>query len=392
MRKLIIPVFAAVILAGLAAFISFRQEPRKVNFEVSGRVLKSSCPVEYSHNELMVPQAFAEHLLGANIRWDRPAPLPKKVYYKDKVAVLMYHHLSRKPPKPSILSVDRFEGQMKLLKQEGYNVITMDQYRRFMLGNGRIPDNAVLLTFDDGYESFYELAFPILRKYGYTAVDFVIVSGIDDRSKPGFPKLTWQQMREMKKFGMGFYNHTYDLHYYDVVNAKGGKKPALVAHHYIKDKSRNENNQEYYDKVKKDLGLAERRLREELGNTDSALAFPYGAYNDEVLGITASLGIPLTFTIKEGLVGRGERNAGRINGGSNLLTPAQTIDRIRQFVPKRELTVNGRSVSLTGAEPEFRNGRLLVPLDNLCRSLHITMDYDRNDGIVKLTMPEAHHE
>ncbi|WP_052410107.1 polysaccharide deacetylase family protein [Paenibacillus durus] len=391
MRKIIVPALAAAILAGLAVFFGFRQESHEVNFEVGGRVLKSSGPLEYSHHELLVPQTFAESLLGVNIRWDRPAPLPKGVYYKDKVAVLMYHHLSRKPLLPSILSVNRFGDQMKLLKQDGYHVITMEQYRRFMLENGKIPDNAVLLTFDDGYESFYKLAFPILRKYGYTAVDFVIVSDVDNPGKGGLPKLTWQQMREMKKFGMGFYNHTYNLHFYDVVDAEGGKEPALVAQLYINDENRNEYNEEYYRRVKGDLGLAERRLKEELGNTDSALAFPYGAYNDKVLHVTASLGIPLTFTVKEGLTDRGERNAGRINGGSNLRTPAQTIGWIRQFVPKRELTVNGRSVLLAGVQPEFRNGRLLVPLDDICRSLHIAMDYDRHNGTVKLTLPGGHH-
>ncbi|WP_025688341.1 polysaccharide deacetylase family protein [Paenibacillus zanthoxyli] len=391
MRKLFVPVLAAVILACLAAFIIVRHEPREVEFEVGGRVLKSSGPLESLHHKLLVPQTFAESLLGVKIRWDRPAPLPKGVYYKDKVAVLMYHHLSRKPLLPSILSVDRFNDQMKLLKQDGYHVITMEQYRRFMLENGKIPDNAVLLTFDDGYESFYKLAFPILRKYGYTAVDFVIVSDVDNPGKGGLPKLTWQQMREMKKFGMGFYNHTYNLHFYDVVDAEGGKEPALVAQRYIDDETRNEYNEEYYRRVQGDLGLAEKRLREELGNTDSALAFPYGAYNDKVLNVTASLGIPLTFTVKEGLTSRGELNAGRINGGSNLRTPAQTIGRIRQFVPQRELTVNGRSVLLAGDQPELRNGRLLVPLDDICRSLHIAMYYDRHNGTVKLTLPGEHH-
>ncbi|QWU17475.1 biofilm PGA synthesis lipoprotein PgaB [Paenibacillus sophorae] len=391
MRKIIVPVLAAAILASLAGFFGFRQESHEVDFEVGGRVLKSSGPLEYSHHELLVPQTFAESLLGVNIRWDRPAPLPKGVYYKNKVAVLMYHHLSRKPLLPSILSVNRFGDQMKLLKQDGYHVITMEQYRRFMLEDGKIPDNAVLLTFDDGYESFYKLAFPILRKYSYTAVDFVIVSDVDNPGKGGLPKLTWQQMREMKKIGMGFYNHTYNLHFYDVVDAEGGKEPALTAQLYINDENRNEYNEEYYRRVKGDLGLAERRLKEELGNTDSALAFPYGAYNDKVLHVTASLGIPLTFTVKEGLTDRGERNAGRINGGSNLRTPAQTIDRIRQFVPKRELTVNGRSVFLAGVQPEFKNGRLLVPLDDICRSLHIAMDYDRYNGTVKLTLPGGHH-
>ncbi|RQW12086.1 polysaccharide deacetylase [Paenibacillus rhizophilus] len=391
LRKIIAPVLAALILIGLAAIFGFRPKFRDVDFEVGGRVIKASGPFEYSDHELLVPQKFAERLLGANIRWDRPAPLPKGVYYRDKVAVLMYHHLSRKPLLPSVLSEDRFAEQMMLLKKDGYHVITMGQYRRFMLADGKVPDNAVLLTFDDGYESFYKLAFPVLRKYGYTAVNFVIVSDVDNPGKGGLPKLTWSQMREMKKFGMGFFNHTYDLHYFAPVDAEGGEEPALSALLYIDDETRSEYNEEYYRRVTGDLGLAERRLKEELGNTDSALAFPYGSYNDRVMTAAGSLGIPLTFTVKEGLADRGETNADRINAGSNLRTPAETIDRIRKFVPKRELTVNGRGVLFSGIQPEFRQGMLLVPLDEICRSLHIAMNYDRLKGMVKLTMPKANH-
>lgn len=391
LRKRIVPVMAAAILIGLAFFFGLRHKSREVDFEIGGQKVKASGPIAYSGHELLVPLKFAERLLGVNIRWNPPASLPKGVYYRGKVAVLMYHHLSRKPLLPSILPADRFTEQMKLLKQDGYHVITMEQYRRFMLGNGKVPDNAVLITFDDGYESFYKLAFPVLRKYGYTAVDFVIVSDVDNPGKGGLPKLTWSQMREMKKFGMGFYNHTYDLHYYVPVDDQGGMGPALSSRLYIDDETRSEYNEEYYRRITGDLGLAERRLKEELGNTDSALAFPYGSYNDRVLDAAGSLGIPLTFTVKEGLAERGETNADRINGGSNLRTPAQTIGRIRKFVPKRELTVNGRGVPLAAIQPQLRKGTLLVPLDDICRSLHIAMNYDGLKGMVKLTMPKARH-
>lgn len=401
LRKIMVAVLAVLVAAGLAAHYTFRREPKVIDFMIDGRAIPASGPFDHKDGELMVPQALAERLLGIRIGW-KPAPvLPKGVYYRNRVAVLMYHHLSAKPLLPSILTVNRFAAQMKLLKQEGYHVITMGQYRKFMLGGGQVPDNAVLLTFDDGYESFYKLAYPILRKYGYPAVNFVIVSDVDDPRKTGLPKLTWTQMREMQRYGMGFYNHTYNLHFYDTVDADGGTEPALVARRYIGDETRNETNEEYYRRITGDLGLAENRLKEELGNTDSALAFPYGAYNDMVLAAASSLGIPLTFTVREGLAYPGEPNADRINAGSNLRTPAQTIGRIRQLVPERELSVNGQDA--TGSVlPEVKQGRLLVPLDEICRPLHIAVDYDRYKATVKLTRPqqarngaalqaEAHH-
>ncbi|MFD2881486.1 hypothetical protein ACFTAO_45400 [Paenibacillus rhizoplanae] len=112
-------------------------------------------------HKLMVDKDIAERILDARIGWEKEAPLPKGVYYKDHVAVLMYHHLTETPLMlyPGVLPAVQFDEQMQLLKQEGFHVITMKQYREFMLDRAPVPDNAVLLTFDDGYESFYKLAF-----------------------------------------------------------------------------------------------------------------------------------------------------------------------------------------------------------------------------------------
>lgn len=154
-----------VLLISLAAIINNQRESSAVTINVNGQIIKTVATYPASPDELMIPKAVAEQALNMRIDWQKQGPLPKGIYYRDNVVVLMYHHLSEKPmPQfPWILSVDRFEDQMKLLKEEGFHVITMEQYRAFMLNNGSIPDNAVLLTFDDGYESFYEFAFPILK-------------------------------------------------------------------------------------------------------------------------------------------------------------------------------------------------------------------------------------
>lgn len=174
-------------------------------------------------HEVMLAKDVAERVLNARISWQEQAALPQGIYYKDQVAVLMYHHLTGESVSlnPGVLTAGQFDEHMQLLKQEGFQVITMKQYRQFMLENALVPDNAVLLTFDDGYESFYTLAFPILQKHGYTAANFIIASDVDNPDGKKVPKLTWEQMREMKSAGMSFYNHTYNLHHYGIVDAEG---------------------------------------------------------------------------------------------------------------------------------------------------------------------------
>lgn len=380
-------VFAIALVLCLAAALSYRPVPYEVTIHVDGQTQATFTTDPALANDLMIPKAVAEQALNIHIGWQRPAPLPKGIFYRDQVAVLMYHHLSEQPmPQfPWVLSVDRFEDQMKLLGEEGFHVITMEQYREFMLNNGSVPDNAVLLTFDDGYESFYKLAFPILRKYGYTAVNFVIVSTIDHPDKHSVPKLTWAQMREMKQEGMGFYDHTYDLHHYGIVDAEGGERPAASSLLYIDDENRNELNDEYYSRVTRDLAKAERRLREELGNTDSAIAFPYGSYNERLLTACDSVGIPLKFRIKDGINARTDWNAFRINGGSESLTAVLTIDQMKHIEQPMELTVNNHRVPSVGSPPVMRKGILMIPIGNLCKELHINMEYDQRNHILKLT-------
>ncbi|MEK5447652.1 polysaccharide deacetylase family protein [Paenibacillus sp. FSL R7-0331] len=338
-------------------------------------------------HEVMLAKDVAERVLNARISWQEQAALPQGIYYKDQVAVLMYHHLTGESVSlnPGVLTAGQFDEHMQLLKQEGFQVITMKQYRQFMLENALVPDNAVLLTFDDGYESFYTLAFPILQKHGYTAANFIIASDVDNPDGKKVPKLTWEQMREMKSAGMSFYNHTYNLHHYGIVDAEGGTRPAASNLLYINDENRNELNEEYYRRVIGDLALAERRLKEELGNIDSAIAFPYGSFNDRLLEASNSIGIDLKFSIREGLCSRMTPVAPRINKGDSTLSPDQFIESLKHAEPMMEMTINSSMVPLAWTQPQLRDGILLVPLSPLCKALGVEMDYDPDTRTLKLT-------
>ncbi len=252
-----------------------------------------------------------------------------KVYYKDRVAVLMYHDLVKGKTTKKALSAEVFKKQMELLKTSGFRVIGMKEYSDFVLKGGKVPDNAVLITFDDGYESFYKLAYPVLKEYGYPATAFLIVRSIDERI--GVPKMTWDQMREMQKDGMTFYSHTYDSHAYADVNERGKSKPALTARKYLINKKRQETKEEARQRIIDDLKKAEERLKEELGNTDSILCFPYGAYNDTVMEALKSLDIQISFTIEKGVNSRSDAKGFRINAAKVGMDPETTIGQLKKI-------------------------------------------------------------
>ena len=109
------------------------------------------------------------------------------------------------------MTVSALRRDLDFLRDNGYTTVLPRELAAGQLDDGSpLPQKAVLLTFDDGYESNYTLAFPILREYGAKAAISLITSRIDERAD-GF--LTWDECREMAKSGLvEFASHTNDCH------------------------------------------------------------------------------------------------------------------------------------------------------------------------------------
>ena len=84
------------------------------------------------------------------------------IYYQDQVAVLMYHHIHDKDTSSSTITSSLFQNQLESLLSKGYHFISLDEFKMYMAG-ATVPSNAVLVTFDDGYQSFFTAAYPILK-------------------------------------------------------------------------------------------------------------------------------------------------------------------------------------------------------------------------------------
>ncbi|MDI3257975.1 MAG: polysaccharide deacetylase family protein [Kyrpidia sp.] len=251
-------------------------------------------------------------------------------HYRDRVLVLMYHHIDPRED-PMTISPSRFSDQMDALQRGGYHVIGMDKLLDFAVDGEPVPDNAVVITFDDGYESFYRYAYPILKNHHFSATNFIIVKATDSPDPNALPHLTWAEMRQMREDGMRFGSHTYDLHHMAAVNASGLLQPALAHPIFLRGKGRVETEREYEERVRNDLALAQERLDAELGKQPRVLAFPYGAYNDTVVEIGRSLGIQLFFTVKEGFNRPKHTVLDRINAGTPTLTGDGLLDLLHRY-------------------------------------------------------------
>src|SRR3954469_20813162 len=126
-----------------------------------------------------------------------------------RVPVLVYHSVMPHHPgqtaEQRVLDVDDsvFVAQMRYLVDGGYHVVSFAALVDALEGRDTLPNRAVVITFDDGWENQYRHAFPILRRFGLTATFFVFTTplGKDDKL------MTWEQLRELQAAGMTMGSH-----------------------------------------------------------------------------------------------------------------------------------------------------------------------------------------
>jgi biofilm PGA synthesis lipoprotein PgaB len=219
------------------------------------------------------------------------------------VAVLMYHHLGPVEG-PATITPERFSSHLDMLIDRGFHVIPIKDLGSFLEGKKKLPGRSVVITFDDGYESFYTHAYSELKKRNLSATNFIIVKKVGDGEPNGIPKLSWEQMQEMQRGGMSFYSHTYDAHDYLVVNKDGGMAPSLVKRAYIESEMRYETRDEFKKRVSQDLQKAKEILELKLRQPVPYLAAPYGWIGNEAFAVAREAGYNYIFGVNPGIINR----------------------------------------------------------------------------------------
>lgn len=192
------------------------------------------------------------------------------------VPVLTYHKLSRNgtPDAMTVREAD-FESQMRFLRENGYRVISLDDLFEFLQFRRQIPARSVVITFDDGWRSVYDIAWPILRKYGYPATLFVYTDLIVGSRET----LSWGQVLELSRNGFDIQSHS-------------------KTHRYLGRKERKESFNDYFETVRKEITESSKILRKLTGREVKYLAYPYGDTNALVVAMTRNEGYRLAFTVE----------------------------------------------------------------------------------------------
>lgn len=193
------------------------------------------------------------------------------------VPILCYHRLADRCESALCVTTRLFEQQMKYLKENGYRVISMADLEGFLAYRRAIPSKAVVINLDDGYRSTYDIAYPILKKYGFRAALFIYTDFIGASSN----SLTWEQLQEMKADGFEVGSHS-------------------LSHCDLTKKREGEGDEQYTERIRKELVRSKEILDEKLSQNTAYFAFPYGEYNHHVLRMCEEAGYRLALSVTRG--------------------------------------------------------------------------------------------
>lgn len=195
-------------------------------------------------------------------------------YSKAAIPVLLYHSVDNSGSVISIKPTEFYE-QMKYLKYAGYRTASLTEFVQSLNRDVNSISKTVVITFDDGFKNNYSEAFPILRKYGFTATIFLATNYIGGvcswdkhKSIPDIPLLSWQEIKQMSDYGIDFGAHS-------------------CSHCYLTRLSK--------DKLKAELLNSKSIIEEKLGKPIRFFSHPYMNFSHKTMQAAKECGFLGTF-------------------------------------------------------------------------------------------------
>lgn len=192
------------------------------------------------------------------------------------IPILCYHRFG--PNRSAMtLTAPAFDAQMEYLARNGYRVISMAQFARFLEGKEPMPKKTVVITIDDGYRATYQIAYPILKKHGFPATVYLYsdFAGAGDA-------LTWPQMQEMVRSGL-----------IEI-------QPHSKTHANFTIRLPGESDAKYAERIRREVEAPVNAIRERLSLASFSFAYPYGDVNDMVADLLARQGVRVGVTVTPG--------------------------------------------------------------------------------------------
>ncbi|MFC6339707.1 poly-beta-1,6-N-acetyl-D-glucosamine N-deacetylase PgaB [Pseudomonas sp. CCM 7891] len=360
-----------------------------------GLVLSSACAQQ--------PAPFtppAERLKPAN-----EAPWPKNHFLG-----IAYHDVEDRDPDQAVVAVrtERLIEQLSWLRENGYQPVTVDQILAARNGGPELPAKAIMLSFDDGYASFYTRVMPILRAYNWHAllapvgswVDTPLNQPVDFAGKPRLRSdfLTWQQVREVSRSGLvEIAAHTDANHKGVLANPQGNLQPAATTRRFDLATGQYETEAQFQARMRTDVAAISNKIRAVTGKAPRVWVWPYGAADGTSLAVVGEQGYQMALTLEDGL-----DSLGNLMSSPRFLVAsdpdgehfANSIVAAQTLPPQRVLHVDLDNVYDPDLEQQGRNLDQLVQrvVDMGANTVYLQAFADpKGDGLVhSLYFPNRH--
>ena len=213
-----------------------------------------------------------------NVPFDKTVYLPMNgLSLGSRIPVIMYHDVVKKRGKDSVwfdIIVDEFREQMNYLTEQSITPIPLEQLHAHLTRGEPVPEKAVVLTFDDNYQGFYDLAYPILRENAFPSAMFVHTNFVGD-TKGAHPKMGWETLQLLDSEGLvTVASHTLS-------------HPADMAKQPLATQD-------------KELTESKALLEEKLGHPVPYFAYPNGTGDTATFDAAKRAGYTMAFTIENG--------------------------------------------------------------------------------------------
>lgn len=200
---------------------------------------------------------------------------PTGVYHSgyQLVPILVYHNIGPQAKGRLIIAAKTFQEQMRYLKTNGFRAVSLGEYHEFLAQKRQLPRKTVVITFDDGYKSFLQYAYPVFKELGFSATVFVYTDYIGSRNA-----LSWAELKKLAEEGFQIEAHTKT--HSDLKRANG------------------ESASDYRARLRAELEQPKTLFQRNLGQVPKSLAYPYGAHDEEVVQRTKEAGYVAAFTVR----------------------------------------------------------------------------------------------
>src|SRR3989440_8109195 len=248
-------------------------------------LLLLACTLTFAAKPTPAPKGSASATAGPTV--SKPV-----VDQTAQTIIFCYHRLVDKVRYPGTeITPPMFEAQMKELKDRGITVISLQDLLAWKRGDKNIPPRCAVISFDDGWKSQYEVAWPIMKKFGYTFTMFIYTEGVSGASLGGGQAITWEQLADMRDNGIDIEAHSathQDLRegHTVMVMEPGGKRTKKKL-----------TGADYEQWLHNEVVGCKQLLEQRLGIRVNCFAVPFGTYNEHVKEVARNAGYEAMFTV-----------------------------------------------------------------------------------------------